>query len=513
MKRLFVLSLLISLFLPLVCVAANDLNFKVGNTYDISKEIDLRGKELILPTGVGFNFIGGRIVNGTVRFNNTTLSGDVKIYAHIHPESTLTNATLDCSWFCPNINNGKKVLDASESINELIQITRNYTDGQYSFVPTIYLPAGIYYCHKPLNISTVIGGKDKGTRSISIRGEMGTKIVAVKAMEYLFGRPLSESTSSYSGINLTLENITFDGNLRADHTMNLSRVSNSLIKNVKSIGGCKTNLYMNYSFVDLFLNCTFRSWDVFKPTNINVFLGPQDVNAINFVGCVFEGANVGAYCGSGYCANFDGCTFEGLRRAAIYVYKTNQVNIRGCYFEENATTKNSKLRNDFDWKTFGISGKMAGGTKDNTVKVHSDVVINNYKIEPNQNWDSILFVQTTSQTKKLGEVLGNVTFIGNSVQRINSSTSDNVYGYEVTNDTFIFVADDRPVSVISNNIVSIYADEKKGVWRYSKNYKSPVLLKLQYSATANSSDATVLLHNNSSASRIADEINVIKMYR
>ena len=172
-----------------------------------------------------------------------------------------------------------------------------------------------------------------------------------------------------------------------------------------------------------------------------------------------------------------------------------------------------KLRNDFDWKTFGISGKMAGGTKDNTVKVHSDVVINNYKIEPNQNWDSILFVQTTSQTKKLGEVLGNVTFIGNSVQRINSSTSDNVYGYEVTNDTFIFVADDRPVSVISNNIVSIYADEKKGVWRYSKNYKSPVLLKLQYSATANSSDATVLLHNNSSASRIADEINVIKMYR
>ena len=103
MKRLFVLSLLISLFLPLVCVAANDLTFNAGNTYDIPKEIDLKGKELILPSGVGFNFIGGRIVNGTVRFNNTTLSGDVKIYAHIHPESTLTNATLDCSWFCPGL--------------------------------------------------------------------------------------------------------------------------------------------------------------------------------------------------------------------------------------------------------------------------------------------------------------------------------------------------------------------------------------------------------------------------
>ena len=511
MKVLNCLILFLSI-IPSSLFSTGDIQFKPGKTYTITSRIDLKGTVLTVPNSVVLLFRGGSIENGTIRFNRTTLSGDVKVFAHIHPKSTLTNTTLDCSWFTPNISCGTKGLDSSETINELINITINYSDGQYDYTPIIYLPAGVYYCKSPINISSVVNGEDKGSRTISIRGEEGTKIVAFNKMEYLFGRPLSESSSLFSGVSLSLENITFDGNLRVDNTLNLSRVSYSSIKNVKSIGGCLTNLYMSYSFVNLFEHCIFKSWDVFRPTNIDVFLGPQEVNAISFISCVFEGANVGVYCGSGYVANFDGCTFEGLRRTAVYIYRTNQVNIRGCYFEENATTKNSKLRKDFDWNTFGISGTVSDSSHKKLIKVHSDIVINNYKMNPEQNWSRFQFVDGVTKVQKLGEVLGNVTLIGNSVQRINSCSNDNVYGYTIPNESFVFVADDRPVTAISNSIVSIYSDEKKGIWRYSKNYQSPVLLKAEYSKRANTEGTSVFMNNNSSANINWDKAVIVEMY-
>lgn len=477
-----------------------------NDTIVVSEIVDLGGKTIEMPKDVTISFNGGVITNGTIKFNNTKLLGDVKAYVHIHPESVINNTLLNCSWFTRNINSGTKTNDVSETINELIAIVGNYNDGLYSYTPTIYLPAGIYYCHRPINISTVRKGKDLGKRTISMRGDPGTRIVAVNQMEYLFGRPLSESSSSFSGVTLALENISFDGNLRVDHTMNLSRVSKSSFRNIKALGGIQTNLYMNFAFINYFENCSFYSWDVFKPTSIDVFLGPQDVNAINFVGCVFEGANLGAYCGDGYTINFDGCVFEGLRCAAAYVYKADQVFIRGCYFEENTTTKNNKNRKDFEWNSFGIKGTTDGVKNKKVIEIHADVFLNNAALKPDCNFSDIKLTNTTAKEQASMKSTGAVTLIGNSVQRINSCTSDNYYHYQVPNDAFVFLADERPVTLTGNSVISIYADEVKGIWRTANGYKTPILLKL---TDKHMDDNNIFLQNNYSASQKYDMIEKI----
>lgn len=483
----------------------NSLIVHANETIILRDNIDLKGKTIEIPDNVKIDFCGGSLYNGTVKFINTALQGAVKAYVHVHPESTINNPVIDCSWFTQNINSGAKTKDVSETINELISIVGNYSDGQYNYTPTIYLPAGVYYCHKPINISTVRKGKDLGKRTISMKGDPGTRIVAVNQMKYLFGRPLSESSSSFSGVTLALENILFDGNLRVDHTMNLSRVSKSSFRNIKALGGIQTNLYMNFAFINYFENCSFYCWDVFKPTNIDVFLGPQDVNAINFVGCVFEGANLGAYCGDGYTINFDGCVFEGLRCAAAYVYKADQVFIKGCYFEENTTTKNNKNRKDFEWNTFGIKGKMDGTKSSKCYEIHADIFLNNAALNPDTKFSDIVLTNTTKMEQSSMKSTGAVTLIGNSVQRINSCTSDNYYRYNVPNDAFVFVADERPVTLTGNSVISIYADEVKGIWRSSKGYMSPLLLKLNGSNT----EENIFLQNNYSASQKHDVVKSI----
>lgn len=486
------------------------LNLHPNETFTISRSIDLGGKNIEIPNNVTLKFEGGSLYNGTVTFNGTTLTGDVKAYVHIHPESVINNPIIDCSWFTQNISSGVKTKDVSETINELLAITGNYNDGLYSFIPTIYLPSGIYYCHKPINIGTVIKGKDLGKRILSMKGDPGTRIVAVNTMEYLFGRPMTESSSSYSGVNMTLDNIIFDGNLRATHTMNLSRVSKSSFRNIKALGGVQTNMYMNFAFINYFENCSFYSWDVLKPTNIDVFLGPQDVNAINFVGCVFEGANLGAYCGDGYTINFDGCTFEGLRKAAVYVYKADQVFINGSYFEENTTTKNNKNRKDLKWATFGIKGRtITTGTRSikKTFEIHADVFLNNVALTPDCDFSDIVLSNTTEKEQNSMKSTGAVTLIGNSVQRINSCSKDNLYHYEIPNDAFVFIADKRPVTLVGNSIISIYADEVKGIWRSAEGYKAPILLKAFYDSESDVEN--IFLQNNCTSGQKDEKLRKI----
>lgn len=72
--------------------------FKKTNTiYKITKDMDLEGSTLIIPVGCTLDFQGGSFKNGTINFNDTILSGDIKILTNIF--GNINNRELHPEWF------------------------------------------------------------------------------------------------------------------------------------------------------------------------------------------------------------------------------------------------------------------------------------------------------------------------------------------------------------------------------------------------------------------------------
>ena len=473
----------------------DDKLIKVDHHYIVDNDIDLGGKILKISDN-DIYFKGGSIYNGVVLFNNVSLYGDVKCFAKIDRNSKINNPILDVSWFTRNISCGAKNLDVAEVINDLIVVSQNHGDGQYRSNSTIYLPSGIYYCNAPINVPA-----DGSVQHLHMKGDQGTKIVAVNKMEYLFGRTLSESTSDHIGTEVVLESIVFDGNFNVKHTLNLSLMSCSTFRNISSLAGKETNLYMNYAFIDNFYDCTFMSWDVFRPTNINVYLGPQDVNAINFYGCRFESANLGIYSSNGYAVNLNGCTLEGHRAVAIYVRNTDQFTIRDCYFEDNSTTRRSRKRKDFDWKTFGFKGCTVVINNEKTkipFEIHADIIINPHKLSTNEDFTNSAIEINEMNTQEFSSQRM-ISCSGNSSQRINSCTHDNELNVKIPNDCFIFASSTQGIYASGNSICSIYVDDVNSKYHWAMDYQPQVLLTAKYDKVNNINN--ISLEGNTSANK------------
>lgn len=479
----------------------------ISGKYIIEHEIDLEGACTTI-SNAELVFRGGSITNGTVLLNRVALQGDVKIYAKIDQSSNILNSQLDVTWFTPNVNCGAKNVDVSDVINTLIRVSQNYGDGQYRSSNTIYMPAGIYYCKKPICLYL----PDTGERvnEIHIKGDMGSKVIAAAKMEYLFGRDLANSGSDKKGTDLLLEDIVFDGNFNVQHTLNLSRVCNSTMRNIKAMAGLQTNLYMNYAFINNFYDCQFLSWDVFRPTNIDVYLGPQDVNAVNFRGCRFECANLGIYSANGYVVNLDGCTLEGLRSAAVYVRNTDQFSIKDCYFEDVSTTRRSNKHATIDWKTFGYKGKsiLVNGSKKNVpFEIHADIIVNPHKLMTDEDFTNSV-LEITDQNVQSFTSQRMLTCIGNSSQRINSCSYDNAMNYTIPNDCFIFAASTQGIYATANSLCCIYVDDKNHEYHWPKEYTPQLLLCGKYGNVNNI--ANIILSGNTSANKQVNSFSIVE---
>ena len=475
--------------------------------YVIEHDINLEGAHTTI-SDAELVFKGGAITNGTISLERVVLQGDVKLYAQLDQSSNILNPQLDVTWFTPNVNCGAKNVDVSDVLNTLIRVSQNYGDGQYRSSNTIYMPAGIYYCKKP--ICLYLPDTREQVNEIHIRGDLGTKVIAAAKMEYLCGRDLAVSGSDKKSTIVHLENINFDGNFNVQHTLNLSRVCNSTIRNVKAVAGIQTNLYMNYAFIDSFYDCQFLSWDVFRPTNIDVYLGPQDVNAINFRGCRFESANLGIYSANGYVVNLDGCTLEGLRSAAVYVRNTDQLSIKDCYFEDVSTTRRSDKHEDFDWKSFGYRGKtilVNGSRKKIPFEIHADIIVNPHKLSTDEEFsNSVLEITDLNVQSFTSQRM--LTCIGNSSQRINSCSSDNAMNYRIPNDCFIFAASTQGIYAAANSLCSIYVDDKNHEYHWAKGYVPQLLLCGKYGDVNNV--ANIVLTGNTSANKHVDSFSIVE---
>lgn len=79
-------------------MAIQDKFNKSNVIYKITKDIDLDGGTLTIPVGCTLDFQGGSLVNGTVSFNNTNITGVPK-FVTVTVSGTIVNGEIELDWF------------------------------------------------------------------------------------------------------------------------------------------------------------------------------------------------------------------------------------------------------------------------------------------------------------------------------------------------------------------------------------------------------------------------------
>lgn len=83
---------------PIQATIQNKFN-KPNTIYKVTKDITLSGGILTMPEGCTLDFQGGSIVNGTINFNDTKLTGEVIFNPSIIMSGTLSVPELKANWF------------------------------------------------------------------------------------------------------------------------------------------------------------------------------------------------------------------------------------------------------------------------------------------------------------------------------------------------------------------------------------------------------------------------------
>lgn len=122
--------------------AAIQNKFSKSNViYKITKDYTLENGTLTIPSGCTLDFQGGSIVNGTIIFNNTTLSGSVKFAVGTFVSGSTTNINYDVRWFGAK---GDGTTNDTAALNWC-----------FNHLSKVYLPTGTY------NITNIIIKGDK----------------------------------------------------------------------------------------------------------------------------------------------------------------------------------------------------------------------------------------------------------------------------------------------------------------------------------------------------------------
>lgn len=449
---------------------------EANTIYEIRYEFNLEGAEVTIPEGCVLKFDGGKIFNGEVVFDNTKLQGTIRCYTDI--SGTLDESEINVGWFTDGINVASQ--DTSSTIQQCVGIAYNS-----AFVPTVFLPTGRYFCYNKITLPT-------GKR-LSLKGEnLNTNLIAANdgTMKYLLGREGDDSRSA--SINLDLSDITIDANYRCEHAVYMPCMSDSHWESVACISGIVSNLYTNYSFIDYFENCIFLSGDPYNhPTKYDVYLGPQQCNAIKFSACRFEGAYIALYTDNGYNITIDGCTIEGIRTTGVYACRTEGLTLTNTYFEDVSWYRNTtdpsqptyipveELGMQFvDVHEYNSSGDWNYSIKTITpFVVHADIIKNAERLTLKSNFRNMSLGNRYHPSVTLEE-----RYNSSRSSVIMNNTSQHVSTDGVENDCFIFVCGTLTLFKVQNNSISSIST-KTGDWDFDPTYDAKVLMYPIYNKT------------------------------
>lgn len=146
-------SLLLSVFLQITPAqsqatkeATIQLNFQNKNTvYNIDSIIDLRGGMLNIPDNSTLCFTSGKILNGTVTFNNTNIENPRFENCRFYGSVVESDFSVIDYGVLPNKN-----MDCSVIINDLVNLKIVPTSNNNP--KTLYFPKGTYYIDNPIEL-------------------------------------------------------------------------------------------------------------------------------------------------------------------------------------------------------------------------------------------------------------------------------------------------------------------------------------------------------------------------
>lgn len=113
-------------------LSQSDFN-QANAIYEIRYDFDLNGSTINIPENCELKFIGGSLKNGTINFNNTLLSGDIKIKTNIL--GNIRNNEVNVLWF--NVT-GDGNTDDRNAIQEVIDIVSENTTILFPKVNNFY---------------------------------------------------------------------------------------------------------------------------------------------------------------------------------------------------------------------------------------------------------------------------------------------------------------------------------------------------------------------------------------
>ncbi|MBP5443794.1 MAG: hypothetical protein J6Y60_11185 [Treponema sp.] len=175
--------------------------------YVIRDGFDLKQGTLELPENVTLKFIGGYIYNGTVKFNNTDISGYAS-FSNCSYQGTLSNSRVELSWF--NVEDGK-----TSNVNlGRGNVTVNTHDAAKIQQIIDCCPSGcsvyidkVYFTRQPITIKGKISFK-------GIDASEGVYATMLKNVEYGFNGIMNNTVFVVeAGGDISMQGISVIGNL------------------------------------------------------------------------------------------------------------------------------------------------------------------------------------------------------------------------------------------------------------------------------------------------------------
>ena len=451
-------------------------DFNQANTiYEIRYDFDLNGNTISIPDNCELKFIGGSLKNGTINFNNTLLSGDIKIKTNILGD--IRNGDIYPEWFGAV---GDGIIDDSNAFLTAFEIISNSFISIDKFRRVGYTNTLVLNTNKEYYITSSL---ELNSVSINIKGA-GTLIYG--------GKNHCMKFTKCTGVNIDISFIAksdFIDTYKVDWNDNPNRtaiildgVRESNFKFDKIVGftkgivvtgdgnyGCYNNYFKLASMYNLYKSIVIESFNQYWP-NDNVveggyFIGNIDevantiINSPTAIRSFIEINGDSIYPITSW--KFKDCYFQG--QLAVL---TNGDNIVTKVFYANQYCKNFKFENIAIEDTTSSTGSIFHFNNDQCKDIEIDTIdyVDNYNfnylgfISNDWNYLKRLHNITFKQREGLQEIYRiNVSKYYEVPFRVESSTNDDG-GILLSNDL-------NPIFDLKNS---------KFVNRYNPNKSFPI---------------------------------------
>ena len=130
-------------------VLSQDMILLPDTIYVIRYDFSLDGMEVRIPDNSILCFEGGKIMNGTIDFNNCEISGNhVTLFVNIKHKGSPRNTALIAEWFNINTSN----FDNSDYLQQVVESQGNVL----GYFKTIKFSSGVYVFRKEIRLNGVI---------------------------------------------------------------------------------------------------------------------------------------------------------------------------------------------------------------------------------------------------------------------------------------------------------------------------------------------------------------------